>query len=185
MLMLALKTKPARLSRRCAGGKWQLSKQLCLLTRELHDINGSTLGIVGYGSIGKSMARLGESVGMRVLNLRTQKREYDSRRPHIVLPKSYGKSDVISLHCPLTAKTENMIGRAEFKSMKAQRAANQHCARRAGPKDAALIEALQEGLIAGAGVDVLREEPPVNSSPLLELDMPNFHRHAACGMGQQ
>jgi len=172
MLMLALRRNLLAYRGDVQAGKWQLSKQFCLLTQELHDINGSTLGIIGYGSIGKSMARLGESVGMRVL-ISEHKNADTVRDGRTSFAEVLRHSDVISLHCPLTAETENMIGRAEFKSMK-RNVLLINTARGALVEDAVLIEALQKGLIAGAGVDVLREEPPVNSSPLLELDMPNF-----------
>jgi glycerate dehydrogenase len=142
------------------------------LAEELHDIAGSTLGIIGYGSIGKAMARLGEAVGMRVL-ISEHKNADTVRGGRTSFAEVLRQSDVISLHCPLTAETENMIAHDEFKSMK-RNALLINTARGALVEDAALIEALQERLIAGAGVDVLREEPPVNGSPLLELNLPNF-----------
>jgi glycerate dehydrogenase len=172
MLMLALRRNLLAYHGDVQAGKWQRSKQFCLLTQELHDIAGSALGIIGYGSIGKAMARLGQAVGMRVL-ISEHKNAETIRDGCTSFADVLRQSDVISLHCPLTAETENMIGRAEFKTMK-RNALLINTARGALVEDAALIEALQEGLIAGAGVDVLREEPPVNGSPLLELNMPNF-----------
>ena len=67
MMMLALRRNLLAYHADVQNGMWQQSKQFCLLTHELHDLKGSTLGIIGYGSIGKAMARLGESLGMRVL----------------------------------------------------------------------------------------------------------------------
>jgi glycerate dehydrogenase len=171
-LMLALRRNLLSYRADVQAGKWQHSKQFCLLTHELHDIAGSTLGIIGYGSIGKAMARLGEAVGMRVL-ISERKKAETIRDGRTSFAEVLRQSDVISLHCPLTAETENLLGHAEFKAMK-RNALLINTARGALVEDAALIEALQNGLIAGAGVDVLREEPPVNGSPLLELNLPNF-----------
>ena len=172
MLMLALQRNLLGYRDDVQQGKWQQSKQFCLLSRELHDISGSTLGIVGYGSIGKAMARLGESVGMRVL-ISEHKNAATIREGRVSFEEILKRSDVISLHCPLTNETQNLIGRAEFGMMKRE-ALLINTARGALVEDAALIEALQKGIIAGAGFDVLREEPPVHGSPLLELDLPHF-----------
>jgi glycerate dehydrogenase len=172
MLMLALRRNLLAYRGDVQAGKWQFSKQFCLLTQELHDIAASTLGIIGYGSIGKAMARLGEAVGMRVL-ISEHKNAEAIRDGRTSFAEVLRQSDVISLHCPLTAETENLIGRAEFKAMK-RNALLINTARGALVEDGALIEVLQEGLLAGAGVDVLREEPPVSGSPLLDLNMPNL-----------
>ena len=172
MLVLALRRNLFAYRDDVQKGKWPESKQFCLLTHELHDINGSTLGIIGHGSIGKAMARLGEAVGMRVL-ISEHKSAGTTREGRVSFQEVLKQSDVISLHCPLTAETENLLGPAEFRMMK-RSALLINTARGGLVEDAALIGALQEGLIAGAGVDVLREEPPVNGSPLLDLDLSNF-----------
>lgn len=172
MLILALRRNLFPYRGDVREGKWQESKQFCLLTRELHDITGSTLGVIGYGSIGKAMVRLGQAVGMRVL-ISEHKNAETIRDGRVSFRQVLEQSDVITLHCPLTAETQNMIGRAEFETMK-RTALVINTARGGLIEDAALIKALEEELIAGAGVDVLREEPPVNGSPLLDLDLPNF-----------
>jgi len=172
MLILALRRNLLAYREDVRRGKWQLSKQFCLLTHELHDIAGSTLGIVGFGSIGKAMARLGESVGMRLL-IGEHKNASVIREGRTSFDEVLRQSDVISLHCPLTDETRDMIGRVEFETMK-RTALLINTARGGLVNDAALIEALQEGRIAGAGVDVLREEPPVHGMPLLDLNLPNF-----------
>lgn len=172
MLILALRRNLLAYRADVQQGKWQQSKQFCLLSRELHDISGSTLGIVGYGSIGQAMARLGESVGTRVL-ISEHKNAATIRNGRVAFTELLRQSDVISLHCPLTNETENLIGRAEFAMMK-RNALLINTARGALVEDSALVEALEEGIISGASFDVLREEPPVHGSRLLNLDLPHF-----------
>ena len=143
-----------------------------MLTHELHDIRNSTLGIVGYGSIGRGMARLAESVGMRVL-ISEHKHAMNIREGRTCFEEILRQSDVLTLHCPLKDETRDMIGLAEFQMMK-RTALLINTARGALVDDAALIDALQTGLIAGAGLDALREEPPCHGSPLLDLNLPNL-----------
>jgi glycerate dehydrogenase len=172
MMILALRRNLFAYRADVQRGMWQQSNQFCLLTHELHDINGSTLGIVGYGSIGKAMARLGESMGMHVL-ISEHKHADEIREGRTSFSDMLRQSDVVSLHCPLTDETRDMLGRAEFEMMKPG-ALLINTARGALIDDAALIEALQTGRIAGAGYDALREEPPRQGSPLLDLNLPNF-----------
>ena len=172
MLMLALRRNLPAYRADVDEGKWQSSKQFCLLTHELHDIRGSTLGIIGYGSIGKALARLGESIGMRVL-ISEHKHAATLRDGRTPFEELLRNSDVISLHCPLNDETSDMFGTREFHIMKPS-ALLINTARGGLIKDHALIEALKEGSIAGAGIDVLRDEPPVHGSALLDLDLPNL-----------
>ena len=172
MLILALRRNLLAYRDDVQLEKWQQSKQFCLLTRELHDIKGSTLGIVGYGSIGKAMSRLAEAVGMRVL-ISEHKNAPAIRDGRNAFEEVLQEADVISLHCPLTKETQDLIGPAEFELMK-HSALLINTARGGLVEDAALIEALKKGMIAGAAIDVLREEPPVHGSQLLDLNLPNF-----------
>jgi glycerate dehydrogenase len=172
MVILALRRNLLAYREDVLRGKWRESKQFCLLTHELHDINGTTLGIIGYGSIGKAMARLGESVGMKVL-ISEHKNAAAIRDGRTSFDEVLRHSDIVSLHCPLTSETRDLLGRAEFAIMK-NNSLLINTARGGLIEDSALIEALRKGQIAGAGLDVLREEPPRQGSPLLELDLPNF-----------
>jgi glycerate dehydrogenase len=172
MMILALRRNLLAYRADVQNSLWQQSKQFCLLTHGLHDISGSTLGIVGNGSIGKAMARLGEAIGMRLL-LAERKNANAIREGRTSFEDTLRQSDVISLHCPLTDETRDMFRRAEFEMMKPN-AILINTARGALVEDAALIEALRNGLIAGAGYDALREEPPRQGSPLLDLNLPNF-----------
>ena len=172
MLILALRRNLLAYRKDVQSGKWQKSKQFCLLTHPLHDIKSSTLAIIGYGSIGKSMAQLAESVGMKV-QISEHKNAKSIRAGRTAFDEVLAQSDVVTLHCPLTAETRDMFGRREFEMMK-RGALLINTARGALIQDQALIAALREGLIAGAASDVLLEEPPRDGSPLLDLNLPNF-----------
>ena len=172
MMMLALRRNLLAYRADVQNGEWQQSQQFCLLTHELHDIKGSMLGIIGYGSIGKAMARLGVLLGMHVL-ISEHKNARSIREGRTSFEDTLRQSDVVSLHCPLTDETRDMFRRAEFEMMKPG-ALLVNTARGGLVDDAALIEALQNGSIAGAGYDALREEPPRQGSPLLDLNLPNF-----------
>jgi len=172
MMVLALRRNLFAYRQDVQDGKWNLSNQFCLLTHTLHDINASTLGIIGFGSIGKAMARLGKSVGMQVL-ISEHKNATVMREGRTSFEDTLRQSDVLSLHCPLTEQTRDLIGRPEFAMMK-RNALLINTARGGLVEDAALIAALQNGSIAGAGYDALREEPPRQGSPLLDLNLPNF-----------
>ena len=172
MLMLALRRNLVAYRQDVREGKWQHSKQFCLLTHPLHDINGGAIGIVGYGAIGKSMARLAKAVGMKVL-ISEHKNVRDVRAGRTGFAEMLQQSDIVTLHCPLTDDTRDMFGPAEFETMK-RNALLINTARGALIQEDALLDALKNGLIAGAAVDCLREEPPTKGNPLLDLDLPNL-----------
>ena len=172
MLILALRRNLLAYRQDVQDGKWQESKQFCWLSHPLHDIKGSTIGVIGYGSIGRSMAQLAESVGMKVL-ISEHKNAKSIRRGYTVFDDVLEQSDVVTLHCPLNEQTRDMLGRREFEMMK-RSSLLINTARGALIQDEALIAALREGLIAGAAIDVLREEPPRDGSSLLNLNLPNF-----------
>ena len=150
------------------AGKWNKASQFCFFDYPIRDIAGSTLGIVGYGALGKSVGRIAESLGMRVL-------PYDVfPQPGLVdLETIYKESDVITLHTPLTAETRNMVGAKEFKMMKPS-AILINTARGGLVDEQALADALKSGTIGGAGFDVLTKEPPKDGNVLLDLRLPNF-----------
>ncbi|MGO9803732.1 MAG: D-2-hydroxyacid dehydrogenase [Steroidobacteraceae bacterium] len=153
-------------------GRWQQSDQFCFLDHPIRDLHGAILGIVGEGVLGQGTAHIGRGFGMRVL--------FADHAP----PKAPGveftpleavleESDVVSLHVPLTSETRNMIGIEQLRRMK--RTALLINTSRGGLVDErALVQALNEGLIAGAGFDVLTQEPPRDGNPLLDLRLPNF-----------
>jgi glycerate dehydrogenase len=171
-LVLALRRNLVAYRADVEAGKWQKSSAFCLLDHPLHDIAGSTLGVIGLGALGARVAKLGRAFGMKVLG-------FDPVAPAVegVTPASVADilrhADVVSLHVPLTPATRHMIGAAELATMK-KSALLVNTARGGLVDEAALAEALKAGTIAGAGFDVLTKEPPDDSNPLLELRLPNF-----------
>ena len=172
MLILALRRNLLAYRMDVREGKWQQSKQFCLLTHPLNDIKSSTMGIIGHGAIGESMSRLADSVGMSVL-LAEHKNAHHIRPGRSSFFDVLKQSDVVTLHCPLNEETRDMFGPEEFALMKPS-ALLINTARGSLIQDEALVKALTSGLIAGAAVDCLREEPPRGGSPLLDLNLPNF-----------
>ena len=154
------------------NGVWQKSDQFCFFTHDIGDLHGATLGIIGEGAIGQGTAAIARAFGMRVLfaDHEPPKMEGVEFTP---FEQVLAESDVLSLHCPLTPATRNLIGINEFRKMK-RNALLINTARGGLVDEQALIQALHEGLIAGAGFDVLTTEPPRNGHPLLDVRRPNF-----------
>ncbi|WP_036260473.1 D-2-hydroxyacid dehydrogenase [Methylocapsa aurea] len=150
------------------AGRWQECDQFCFFDHPIHDMRGSTIGIIGYGAIGKAVARIAEAFEMKVL-------PYDAfPQPGLVdLETLLRESDIITLHAPLTAETKNMIGERELKLMKPG-AILINTGRGGLVDEEALAQALTQGVIGGAGFDVLTTEPPKQGNILLDLKLPNF-----------
>ncbi len=171
-LMLALRRNLRAYSDDVAAGRWEKSNTFCLLDHPIRDLSGSRLGIVGYGALGRSVAQLGLAFGMEVCAYNRSPID-DPQVKGISFDELIQTSDVISLHLPLSAQTQNMIGRAELEKMKST-ALLINTARGGLVDEAALADALINGRIAGAGFDVLTVEPPKPDNPLLALRLPNF-----------
>jgi glycerate dehydrogenase len=171
-MILALRRNLLAYREDVQNGVWQKSDQFCFFTHDIGDLYGATLGIIGEGAIGQGTAAIGRAFGMRVLfaDHPPPKMEGVTFTPH---EQVLAESDVISLHCPLMPATRNLIDMAAFRKMK-RNALLINTARGGLVDEAALIQALEEGLIAGAGFDVLTVEPPTNGHPLLEVRRPNF-----------
>ena len=167
-LMFALRRNLMAYVEDVRAGRWGQVDQFCFFDHPIRDIAGSTLGVVGYGAIGKAVAKRAECLGMKIL-------------PYDVFPQDglvdletvLKESDVITLHCPLTPDTKNMIAAKELKMMKSTSILI-NTARGGLVDEAALADALKAGTIAGAGFDVLTTEPPKAGNILLDLKMPNF-----------
>ncbi len=153
-------------------GEWQKANQFCFFNHPIRDLAGSTLGIFGRGTLGTSVARIAEALGMTVV--------YAGRKGSDTVGEGYTPfdavletADILSLHVPLTPETRDLIGMAEFRKMKRQPLVI-NTSRGGLVNEADLVRALDEGLIAGAGFDVLTKEPPAEDNPLLTiLERPN------------
>lgn len=182
-LVLALSRNLLPYVRDVREGAWARSDQFCLLEHPIAELDGRMLGIVGYGEIGRRVARCAEFFGMQVCV---------ARRPglgpeqhgRIPLPELLSQVDVLSLHCPLTPETHGLIGERELAGMK-QSALLINTARGGIVDEQALADALRCGRIAGAGLDVLTEEPPRHGNPLLEPDIPNLIVTPHCAWGSR
>ncbi|HEY3784743.1 MAG TPA: D-2-hydroxyacid dehydrogenase [Steroidobacteraceae bacterium] len=171
-LVLALRRNLLAYRQDVQDGEWNRAEQFCFFTHPIGDLHGSTLGIIGEGAIGQGTAAIGRAFGMRVLfaDHPPPKMAGVTFTPH---EQVLAESDVISLHAPLTPATQNLIDLAALRKMK-RNALLINTARGGLVNEAALIQALEEGLIAGAGFDVLTVEPPTNGHPLLDVRRPNF-----------
>lgn len=171
-LILALRRNLLAYREDVENGVWNRSEQFCFFTHDIGDLHGSTLGIIGEGAIGQATAAIGRAFGMRVLfaDHAPPKMEGVTFTPH---EQVLAQSDVISLHCPLMPATRNLINMDAFRKMK-RTALLINTARGGLVDELALIQALNEGLIAGAGFDVLTIEPPRDGHPLLDVRRPNF-----------
>ena len=172
MLMLALRRNLVGYRDDVRGGQWHEASQFCLLGRPIADLKGATIGIIGYGTLGQSMARLAQAIGMDVL-IAERKGAIVAREGRTKFEDVLRRSDVISLHCPLTDETRDLIGATELQLMKSD-AILINTARGGLLDDQALIDALRNEEIGGAGIDVLRVEPPREGNPLLDVNQPNL-----------
>ncbi|HEV2763288.1 MAG TPA: D-2-hydroxyacid dehydrogenase [Pyrinomonadaceae bacterium] len=172
MLVLALRRSLLAYREDLQAGAWQRARQFCLLTHPIRDLHGSTLGVVGYGAIGRGVERLARAFGMEVL-ISEHRGAARVREGRVPFEETLRRADVLTLHAPLTPETRHLVGRAELALMQ-PRALLINCARGGLVDEAALAEALTEGRIAGAGLDVLSEEPPRKGNPLLDLRLPNL-----------
>ncbi|MDO6461101.1 2-hydroxyacid dehydrogenase [Granulosicoccaceae sp. 1_MG-2023] len=171
-LMLSLATKLPQYSAAVARGDWARSKAFCLMDYPIMELQGKTLGIVGYGELGRAVAGLAKAFGMQVLI--SERPGADSvREGRLLLQDMLPRCDVLSLHLPLNEHSRNLIGAAELQLLP-DHALLINCARGGIVDETALAAALRDGVIGGAGVDVLSEEPPRNGNPLLSDDIPNL-----------
>lgn len=171
MLMLALRRQLPGFQRDLKAGAWQRAEAFCLLDRPIGDLGGATLAIVGAGSLGQAVGRLGEALGMEVLY--AERRGAPARAGRVGFEAALQRADVVSLHCPLTPETRGLMGAAALALMKPG-AILINTARGALVDAPALLASLEAGHLGGAGIDVLPEEPPRHGHPLLEADLPNL-----------
>jgi len=172
-------------------GRWQDAAQFCYFDHPIRDLAGSTLGIIGAGTLGQAVANIASSLGMRVLfaarknSVVQAARQADAARrdgmqedkPPFTLTafnKVLAQSDIITLHCPLRPETRNLIDAPEFAAMQ-KKPLLINTARGGLVNENALAHALRSGQILGAGFDVATTEPPPPEHVFMSLlDLPNF-----------
>ena len=169
-LLLELTNQVGRLSAAVHAGRWRTCDDFCFWDGDLIELDGRTLGILGYGDIGRRVAAIGRAMGMEVVAASR------SRQPgteeggvrFVGIDDVFREADVVSLHCPLTPETEGLVNADRLALMKPT-AFLINTARGGLVDERALADALAGGRLAGAGLDVVTREPPRDGSPLFGL----------------
>ncbi len=148
-----------------AQGAWQRSEMFCRLDYPINELAGKTLSIVGFGELGQGVAKVASAFGMEVLIAERQGQA--PRAGRVSFEDALQHGDIVSIHCPLTADTTGLINKQTLATMK-HSAVLINTARGPIINEADLADALANGVIAGAALDVLSEEPPQSSNPLIQ-----------------
>lgn len=166
-LLLELTQNVAVHSQSVKSGDWANCPYFCYQKTKLTELSGKTFGIIGFGKIGSAVAQIANAMKMDVIAYSPHTRKYDGfgKVDFVSLWQVVEKSDVISLHCPLTEQTKNLVD-ADFLSKMKRTAFLINTSRGPVIDEAALADALNKGAIAGAGLDVLSSEPPKKDNPL-------------------
>lgn len=166
-LILEITNQVGHFTRKNRDGRWAEGPDFCWWDSPLTELAGKSLGIIGFGHIGQAVARIGEAFGMRILT--------SSSKPAHALPEGvekrdidsiFSESDIITLHCPLADDTLHLVNAHRLSMMKPE-AILINTGRGPLVDENALAEALKEGRLRAAGVDVLSTEPPAKDNPLL------------------
>ncbi|MCA0937929.1 D-2-hydroxyacid dehydrogenase [Vibrio alginolyticus] len=156
-----------------AAGEWQRNKQFCFFTHSIGDIGGSTLGVIGSGTLGQATSQLAKALGMNVL-FAERKGATECRPGYVPFEDVLKQSDAITLHCPLNEHTRDLIGEAELRMMKPT-AILINTGRGGLVDEQAIVDALKAGEISAAGFDVFTQEPADESNPLIaNMSMSNL-----------
>ncbi len=166
-LILILRRQIFQYRQEVLSGHWQAGDGFCLFDQPIYDVKGALLGVIGYGALGQATASLAHKLGMQVQYYSPSPKDSDFSRP-VELDVLLQTSDVISCHCPLNRQTAGLIDGSAFDRMKPS-AIFINTARGAIVDEQALVEALVGNKIAGAGIDVLAQEPPAADSPLMQI----------------
>ncbi|MCG6863170.1 MAG: 2-hydroxyacid dehydrogenase [Chromatiaceae bacterium] len=170
-LMLAHATRLIEYRQAVLQGAWARSDQFCLLDFPIRELAGRTLGIVGFGELGRAVAKVAAAFDMEVLV--AQRPGGPAEPDRVPLAELLPRVDVLTLHCPLAENTRNLIGAEQLNLMKSD-ALLINTARGGIVDEEALADALRQGRIGGAAVDVLTVEPPRSGNPLLDTSIPNL-----------
>jgi glycerate dehydrogenase len=171
MVMLALSRRLQDHLHAVESGQWQHAGRFSLLDFPFRGLAGRTLGIVGYGELGRAVAHTANTFGMSVLV--AQRPGAPAQTGRVALRELLARADIVSLHCPLTDATRNLITARELDCMRPG-AILVNTARGGIVNEADLAAALREGRIGGAAFDVLGMEPPTDGNPLLDPALPNL-----------
>jgi glycerate dehydrogenase len=166
-LMLALRRNIVAYRDDVLAGEWQRSGQFCFFNHAIHDLGGARLGIIGEGVLGQRVAEIARAFGMVPL-FAAHKGRSGLGPLYTPWDEVLATSDIITLHSPLTPQSRGMIAMPEFRAM-ARRPLIINTARGGLVDEAALVQALDEGLVSGAGFDVTVGEPPAADSPMMRI----------------
>ncbi len=165
-LLLELTQRTGHHAQTVRDGRWSACPDFCYWDFPLLELAGRTLGIVGYGEIGRAVARIGLAFGMKIIASTRTPRAATDGVEFVAVEELFRRSDVVTLHCPLTEQTRGLVNPARLSLMKPT-AFLINTGRGPLVVEADLAAALNSGRIAGAGLDVLSTEPPPASNPLL------------------
>jgi D-3-phosphoglycerate dehydrogenase / 2-oxoglutarate reductase len=163
-LLLTLVRKTAFFDTQVKRGRWE-----CRQGAPIHRLSGRTMGLVGYGKIGRAVAKRVSAFGVRVISFDPYIHKTEEGIPLTDLETLLAESDFISIHCPLNESTRHLIGERELRKA-AKKPLLINTSRGPIVDEKALIRALEEGLLTGAGLDVLEKEPPDRENPLLRME---------------
>jgi glycerate dehydrogenase len=153
------------------AGAWAASPDFCFFTKEMFELSGKTLVLVGSGAIGGAVARIAEAFGMRVVRAAVPGAPARAGAPRTPLAEALPAADVVSLHCPLTEATRGVVDARFLAAMKPS-AILINTARGPLIDEGALVAALASGRLGGVGLDVLAVEPPPADHPLTDARAP-------------
>lgn len=171
-LLLALTTNLNSYQTMTRNGAWSQCEHFCDLQYPIQELSGKTLGFIGYGTLAKGVEKLARAFDMNIL-IAARVGSDSAPEGRILIEEMLPQIDVLSLHCPLTPATSKLVNRAFLEQMKPS-AFLLNSARGAVVDNVDLAQALRDGVIAGAGIDVLEQEPPPADHPLLDADIPNL-----------
>ena len=165
-LLLELCNHTAAISDTTLAGGWNDGIRMSYTTHALFELTGKTLGVFGFGNIGRTVANIGLALGMKVIVNSRTKKELPAGCTWVDFDTLFREADVVSLHCPLNDATRGIVSREVLATMKPT-ALLINTARGAVLDEQALADALNSGRLAGAGLDVMTDEPPKQDNPLL------------------
>ena len=177
-LILELCSQAGPLDREVKAGRWQTCPDFCFTVAPLHELDGKTLGIVGLGAIGQAVARIGIAFGMNILATARSPRQVDFPVEWVATEDLLRRSDIVSLHCPLTPETHHLINAKTLAAMKPS-ALLINTGRGPLVEEQAVAAALTAGQLGGYGGDVLLAEPPIHGSPFISAPRSVITPHVA------